>query len=107
MFGGAPGFVISKQTEELTVVSWHEMQQLAAQSAIWQDCELAALALLRTDLTLATLRAHLPLTLPELVACKKELEMLGANETAKEQALKAMLLQAAGFVDMNHIVRQR
>lgn len=100
MFAGAPGFIISKQTTKLCTVSWHEMQQLAAQSAIWQQVDLQATQLLKTDLNLATLRAHLPLTLPELIVFKKDLNELGTDVLAKEQVLKSKLLQAAGFIDV-------
>jgi hypothetical protein len=102
MFAGAPGFVISKQNTELNIISWHEMQQLAEQSTIWQQCDLTTAMLLKTPLNLAVLRAHLPLKMPALVTFKKRLEMLGSDGLAKEQLLKTTLLQVAGFVDIKH-----
>jgi hypothetical protein len=99
MFAGAPGLVIPKETGKPKTIDWNEMQELAAWSAIWRECELTSSALQSANFNLATLRAHLSLPLPEIVAFKKELDLLGADELARKQALKTKLLQSVSFPD--------
>lgn len=97
-FAGAPGFVIVRTSGQLGTISNHQRQELAAQSAIWQAAEQTAGLLLEQPLSLAVLRQHLPLALPELVALKQKLAAAGLADSEKKRALQARLLQAAGFI---------
>lgn len=95
LFAGAPGFIVSRQTGEVSVVSWGEKAQLSTHSAIWRQSKQLAAELVRTNADLTALRRHLPLRLPKLAAFYQQLRQPEMTEEQKEAALLAQLLRAA------------
>ncbi|MBC6697724.1 hypothetical protein [Hymenobacter sp. BT190] len=71
--GGAPGFLVSKSTRLVSTVSWQDFSELPKREAMRRQTAQLTQDILSAELTLANLRRHLQLSLPELLAFKTRL----------------------------------
>lgn len=90
---GAPGFLVCKRTQAVQSVSWPELAELPRRDALRRQAAQHAQELLSEALTLATLRRHLALPLPEVLALKKRLAE--SNEAEQRALLTAQLFEKA------------
>lgn len=97
LMGGAPGFLVSKNTGLVTTLSWGELAELPEQERRRRQATQQAAqqmeALLAGELSLARLRQQLKMSLPELQAFKAQLS--AASVVQQQALLSAALYQQA------------
>jgi hypothetical protein len=93
LIGGAPGYLVSKSTQQIRPISWGELPELPMQDSLRRQAAQQAERLLSAGLTLLNLRRHLRLPLAKLQAFKAQLT---ENSKAEQRALLiAQLYQQA------------
>ena len=76
LFAYAPGYLIWKQTHACSLIGWAEYPTLPQREDLYQQAQQRAAWLLAEPVSLARLRAHLRLPLPQLVPLTHTLRTL-------------------------------